>query len=146
VPGFEHRIEKGVLQIVGPDAASGKMGVMSIGDRELWRDFVLEFDFTLEKGKVDMYLRLPKGASPDNTVEGVTLATQGENAFVAGETYSVELSMIGSTEIYSVHAVEFKPDEHQISWTKARKGSILLAIPSNTSIKISKMRIRELRN
>ena len=106
---------------------------------------MLEFEFTLEKGQVDMFVRLPKGKVPDSTVEVITLATDGAGAVTAGETYAVELSMIGSKEIYTIHSVEFKPVETTLAWTKARKGSILFAVPDNTVLKISKMRIRELR-
>lgn len=143
--GFDYRVENGVFDIKGPDADTNKLGVLStsLGDTEQWRDFALDLEFTIEKGKATMFLRL--GNAIDSKVETIDLSTQGENAFTAKETYEAELSLIGSKLHYAVHSVEFTAMDAVSSWTKSRKGSIGLVIDPETRIKFTKFRIRVLR-
>jgi hypothetical protein len=133
-----------VFQIIGPDAATNKRAVLStsMGDKEQWRDFVLEYEFTLSKGTATMFLRM--GRTTEKT-EPIEFSTQGDNAFVAGETYDAEISLIGSNLRYVVHSVDFKPVEAPSSWTMSRKGSIGLVIDPETQLKFTKMRIKVLR-
>ena len=61
--------------------------ILSIGDREQWRDFVLDVEFTLVSGECTLYLRLPRGM-PAN-VETLALSPDMSPSLVT--------SLIGST-------------------------------------------------
>jgi len=141
VKGFEHRIEKGVLYIKGPDADTGNKGVMAIGKEERWRDFVLDMEFTLTKGTIDMYFRM--ATQPDANVHLFTLSTEGTGAVNAGETYTAKISMIGSEFMFEDSTGIMTP--MAVSWTKTRAGEICFVIPDGTELKFSRLKIRALR-
>ncbi len=138
--GFEHRIENGVLHILGPSPQAGALGILSIGDDEFWRDFVLDFEFAILKGDFQIYLRL--GPKVDGSSESVSYTTEGPDAVNVGETYPAEVSFIGSTMAVTL---EENPTPYESSWTKRRKGAIGLVIPEGSEIRFTRMRIRVLR-
>src|SRR5262245_21564140 len=81
VEGFSWLIDKGTLRIEGTPKGSGKKGILSIGDRDKWRDFVLEFEVTFESGDVDLFVRL--GQHADRRAMSISLAVS-PNGFTAG--------------------------------------------------------------
>ncbi len=144
VKGFNHRIENGVLHATGPDADTGAKGVLAIGQGEKWRDFVLDLEFTLAKGSLDLNFRVSQ--QPDVTTEAFEIATDGEDAVLAGEVYNAEISLIGSQLVYREQdAVDVSPYTKELSWTKSRWGALCLVIPDGTELKLSRLRIRVLR-
>ncbi len=138
--GFEHRFEGGVMHIIGPSSAAGAQGVLSIGDTELWRDFVLDFEFQIIKGEFQLFVRL--GPKVDKSSESISYVTEGPDAVNLGEIYPAEVRFIGSTMTVTL---EGNPASYESSWTKRRKGAIGLVIPEDAEIKFTRMRIRVLR-
>ena len=145
--GFSWRIEKGVLQLIGPDADAGKNAVISIGDREQWRSFIADIEFVVEAGNVDVYFRL--GKAPNANTPMYTLRTTGDSAQLrAGTAYKMRASVIGSTfTVRFADDVADPPPTHEgdLTWVYNRKGAIGLLIPPGAKLKISKFQVRELR-
>ncbi len=144
VKGFQFLLERGSARIIGPDADAKADGIVSIGDVERWRDFVLDFSFTLVKGEATVYMRL--GQIADSRVESFELKTTGQSALVAGQRYKAEVSMIGSTRYVNIVADGFTPETVQtVAWAHSRKGAIGIVVPSDTELDLSEMKIRVLR-
>jgi hypothetical protein len=147
VSGFSHQVQNGVLQIVGPDAAAGKMAVISIGDREQWRHFQLDFEFTIEKGDIDLYMRL--GKSPNaNTLAYSLHTTKPEGLLTAGKLYSGRLSVIGSKWKLGFNTEDIdtpSPREETAAWTMSRKGALGLVVAPEARVKFTRFQVREIR-
>ncbi|MEY2784407.1 MAG: hypothetical protein RL277_611 [Planctomycetota bacterium] len=144
VDGFQ--ISGGELHAVGPKAGSGKNGIISIGDGEQLRDFVVEIEFVPVKGNFRFYHRLYQRA--DNSVPQFDVSTRGNDApFKPGQSYRAVVSFVGSR--YKVEMPETDitglPDE-DVSWTKQRYGAIGIEITDDSEIKIQKLRFKELRS
>ncbi len=142
--GFSHHLENGTLSIIGPDANAKGQGLISIGDREQWRDFVLDMQFTLESGEFELYTRL--GQRADSTVPMVKFSTSGEGAIVAGKQYEITVKMIGSTLELIYYPEDFTPDPITANWTQSRKGAVGFLLPAGTKMKVTRMRVKELRS
>lgn len=141
--GYEHKIESGMLHLIGPDPSEGGQAVMSIGDKEVWRDFVVEMEFTLMKGYCELYFRL----SPvwQKNVESRELTTD-EGFLEAERTYTYVYSVIGSRLVEEQKGEDSPgPDPRSISWTQIRKGGFGISVPKNTEIKFTKLRAKVLR-
>lgn len=141
VQGFTQRIENGVLDIVGPDKDANREAIMSIGDREQWRDFTMEMEFTIESGETQIYFRIGKRA--DNTVESYNLTTELAGGLQKNTKYTAVGSFIGSKLSFKVG--DFDPYESDVKWTQSRRGGIALKIPDGTKMRITKFRVKELR-
>ncbi|MCI0588214.1 MAG: hypothetical protein L0323_15400 [Planctomycetes bacterium] len=139
VEGFSWRIEREALRVEGPAKGSGKKGILSIGDRDKWRDFVLEFEVTFESGEIELFVRL--GQHADRRAMSVSMAVGPE--FTAGAPYSCELTCIGNK--FSLKIGDQPPFEPEIPWTVSRKGSVGIVVDEETKVRFSKMRIRILR-
>ncbi|MSR61201.1 MAG: zinc ribbon domain-containing protein [Planctomycetes bacterium] len=141
--GFEHNIVNGTLTMIGPDPDADGQGVMSIGDREIWRDFVIEVEVTIEKGMVECFFRLP--INWQKNVEYYDLTTD-EGELEAGRTYALEFRALGSTLTITNKTEDTqRPENKPISWIQIRKGAFGLSVPNKTEIKFTKMRGKVLR-
>ncbi|MCE9595239.1 MAG: hypothetical protein K8S98_13715 [Planctomycetes bacterium] len=145
--GFTHKFDRGSLALRGPNEAAKQEGVISVGDREQFRDFVLEFEFTIAKGEFDLYARV--GKRFDDTVEWLRFSSLEESpkaSFLlsAGESYSGTLTYIGSQWVCELSAGDPQKNE-KVSWTRSRRGGIGLRIPPEADVKITRMRIKSLR-
>ncbi len=145
--GFSHRVDGGVLQIIGPDADAGRIAVISIGDREQWRNFVADLEFTVEQGGFDIYFRL--GRSPNANTLAYFIRTQGENAnAVPGKPCRVRAAVLGSRFTFRFQDDSLdapKPVDETASWTMSRKGAIGLLVPPGARMKFTRFQVRELR-
>ena len=141
--GFEHRIEDGVLHMIGPDPSEDGEGIISIGDKEAWRDFVIDAEFTIAKGGCTIFFRLP--AAWQENVESVDLTTD-EGALEAGRSYTYTFDVIGSTLVEQNHGEDsFGPNVVPINWTKIRKGAFGISIPKESEIRFTRLRAKVLR-
>jgi hypothetical protein len=145
VKGFSHRVEGGTLMLVGPDADAGRTAVISIGDREQWRNFIADVEFTIERGGFEMYFRL--GRSANANTPGFFFETEGEKASTqANRSYKMRASLIGSN--YNVrfdNAPDKQDHQETLKWSKTRKGGIGLFVPPGARIKFTRFQVRELR-
>jgi hypothetical protein len=141
--GYEHKVEGGMLHLVGPDPSEDGQGVMSIGDKEVWRDFVVEMEFTILSGHCELFFRL----SPawQKNVESRELSTD-EGHLEAGRQYTFVFSMIASTLVEEQRSEDAEgPLRDKVSWTQIRKGAFGISVPKETEIKFTKLRARVLR-
>jgi len=141
--GYEHNFVNGVLHLVGPDPSAGGQAIMSIGDKETWRDFVVEMEFTILSGDCELFFRL----SPvwQKNVESRELTTE-EGGLEAGRSYTYVFSVIASTLVEEIKGEESEePIRRSVSWTQIRKGSFGIAVPKSTEIKFTKLRAKVLR-
>jgi hypothetical protein len=145
VKGFAHQIAGGVLQLVGPDADAGRTAVISIGDREQWRNFVADMKFTIERGGLELYFHL--GRSANANTPGLFAKTEGDNAtWEANRSYKVVASIIGSNYLVRFdNAPDKQSIQEALNWRKSRKGGIGLFIPPGAKIKFTKFQVRDLR-
>ncbi len=143
VAGFEHRFDKGVLHIIGPSAEGVGEGILSIGDREKWRDFVLEVEFTIAKAGHMLCFRL--GAAVDKYVETWPLSVEGDGALGAGTVYPAHATYIGSKSTLAIDNPDFEPNEANVGWTMNRKGAIGIVVPQGADLKFTRFRIKVLR-
>jgi len=149
VKGFSAVPEPAMLRIVGPDADAGRQAVISIGDREQWRNFVLDMEFIVEKGSFDLFMRL--GRNPNANTVSLAFVTEGENQSIKPNTiYHVTVRVIGSK--LSLRwandddgDLSKSPKDIDLTWAKTRKGAIGLLVPANTRIKITTFKVRDLR-
>lgn len=145
--GFSQKFERGALTLRGPNAAARQNGVTSIGDREQFRDFVLDFEFTILKGEFELYARV--GKRFDGTVESLKFSALDESpnaSFLlsANEPYSGTLTFIGSSWTCELSAGDPQTVE-QVKWVQSRRGGIGLLVPTESEVKITRMRIKSLR-
>lgn len=147
VRGFSHLVQGGALQIVGPDLDAGKMAVISIGDREQWRHFQADIEFVIEKGDLDLFLRLGRG--PNQNTLAYPLRTTATSGVIlqTGKKYAARVSVIGSQ--FSVRFVgediDTRPYVEDVRWTMTRKGAIGLVVSPETRVKFTRFKVRELR-
>jgi len=147
VKGFSHDIRDGRLFIVGPDPDAGRQAVLSIGDREQWRDLELEMEFVVERGGADLFLRL--GRVPNANTVSCSLVSEGESQnLAAGQTYHLTIRLVGSQ--FSVRFGDQDigapaPRSDPLSWTKSRKGALGFLVPAGLRMQVSSFKVRALR-
>lgn len=145
--GFSYEVKENGLHLVGPDADAGKLAVISIGDREQWRHFQLDFEVYVDKGDIELYLRL--GRSPNANTLSYPLRTEGPDwNLKAGRKYAARVTVVASK--FSVRFVGEdidtpSPFEETVNWSMNRKGAIGLVVSPETRARFTRFQVRELR-
>lgn len=143
VGGF--RIENGVMQIVGPEQGSGKIGLASVPKKIQWRDFQVEIEFEIVKGRSDFYFRLLRRA--DSAVSGPQIVVGNDEGQLApNKKVTMIATCVGSKLSYNFPGGELADvADYAINWTKTRRGGFGLAVHPGSEIKVSKLKARLLR-
>jgi hypothetical protein len=147
--GFTCRASGGVLELnfQKVDAKSGTP-IASIGDREKWRDFVLELELEFladgVKDEPKLYLRSPLTNMNEQSTFCRDLGVDS-TMLQEKQKYAFTFSAIGSHMKVTVEPEDVEPYETDVSLSRSRKGGIAFAVPDGCHIRVSKMRIRELR-
>ena len=143
ISGFN--LNDGLMQVVGPKAGSGKLGVISIGDKERLKDFVAHFEFTPLKGNVDFYFRLYNRA--DNNTPSYNVRTIGNGAeFKPGQSYSMDMKIIGSSLSTKFPNTDLPAFEETVSPNKQRFGAIGIVFSEDSEVKFTSFKFKELRS
>lgn len=138
------RIEGGVLQAVGPDANSGKEGLVSIPKINQWRDVQIELEFELVTGRSQFYMRLLRRA--DNAVEGPRFSSKEEENYVLAKSkVGVVITAIGNKLMIAYTGGAGNDETKEIRANLTRKGGFGASVPPGTELKIHKARARILR-
>ncbi|NOT30352.1 MAG: hypothetical protein HOP15_07880, partial [Planctomycetes bacterium] len=141
--GYERRIENGLLHLIGPDPSEKSEIVMTIGDREVWRDYEIDMEFTIVKGQFTAYFRVPI-VWQDN-IWYADLKTD-EGYLIPGEAYSYTFRIVASTFTEEQHSEDSPgPTVDNVSWTKPRKGAFGIGVSKDTEVKFTRLRARVLR-
>ena len=149
VAGFSCRVENGILTVSPPDAGSKLQGVAGILDQpgDNLRNFQLDMDFSCE-GIVTTYFHVsPPPGSPNNLQSEAYDLTAKDGGLKAGAKYNLVANYVGSDLVIKVTGnddsfPEYRPNP---SWAKRRRGGIAFLIPEGARLRVTKMRIRELR-
>jgi hypothetical protein len=138
------RIENGVLDAAGPEPGTGKVALMDIPDAGGYRDFQLECEFTIVKGSATLCFRL--GRRVDRQVEQYLIdAGPKSTAFKAGQSYTALVTFVGSKISIQFTPADAQPYENEVRWDITRKGAFGITLGEGSEMKITKLRIRELR-
>lgn len=141
--GFRGLESGGPLEVAGPAAGSTAYGLIAVPSTGGYRDFVIDMEFTLDKGIVDWLFRL--GRRVDNTVEYYPVSTGGENALKPGVSYRMEASYIGSKLSVVLSPADSTDLTVESGWTKMRKGAFGGQIHEGVELKITRLKVRILR-
>jgi len=137
------KLEGGEMHLVGLDPSDEGASMISIGDKEVWRDFLIDIEFTITKGSFELFFRMPLVYQ-----EGVLSAdlTTDEGQLEAGRAYTFAYSCVGSSFVREQKG-EDSPGltDSSISWVKVRKGAFAIAIPKETEVRITRLRAKILR-
>ena len=109
-----------------------------IGDREKFRDFVVEFEGTLTKGHIELCLRTPTRI--DRAVEAYSLDAQ---RLTPGVPFRMTINFIGSRVTYTPE--NGQPQEKTVPFSQSRKGAIAFVVDEGAELKVTKLKIRVLR-
>lgn len=140
VKGFDYAPVNGALKIIGPDAGTKSRGVMSIGDQEVWRDFVIDMTIERSKGKLELFFRA--GKNLDGTVLSYLL---NEKNVPANTPTHLVASVIGGRFKITIDGAEAPVVEMDVPPAMRRKGAFALAISPETEVTITKLGARVLR-
>jgi hypothetical protein len=140
--GFQ--LKDGQLHVVGPKAGGGRLGSMSVADRAQLKDFVMTIEFTPIKGNFDIYFRVYNRMDSSDYTSVNTVGKDPQ--FKTGQSYTMEVRMIGSTMSIKVPNTDIEPFETQVGPTKQRFGSIGFKIYEETEFKITAFKYKELRS
>lgn len=141
--GFRGLESGGPLEIAGPAPGTTANGLIAVPKSGGYRDFVIDMEFTLNKGIVDWLFRL--GRAVNNTVEYYPLSTNGENAIKPGVSYHMAASYIGGKLSVSISPEDAPSYEVESGWTKSRKGAFGAQIHEGVELKITRLKIKILR-
>jgi hypothetical protein len=149
VPGFSRRVENGTLTVSPPDPGGKLLGIVGILDQptDNLRHFALDMDFTCE-GSVTTYFHVaPPPGSPSNLQSETYELSAKDGGLKSGAKYNLVASYIGSNLVVQVTGNDdsispYRPDPR---WSMRRKGGIAFVIPEGARLRVTKMRIKELR-
>lgn len=148
VPGFSCRVSNGILTISPPDTGSKLQGSAGILDQpnDNLRSFLLDMEFAVE-GVATMFLHVtPPPGYPDNRQSETFDLQSGDGGVRANEKYTLQALFVGSNlKIWFPENDEMQSYEPSPSWVKRRRGGIAFLIPEKTRLRITRMRIKELR-
>jgi nitrogen fixation-related uncharacterized protein len=141
--GLEWKVEAGVLRAKGPDEDARGRAVLSIGDKQRWRDFVIEGEFTIEKGVFTLCFRL--GATPNQNTDTTEVRAEEGDTIAPGGTYAFTYEVVGSNTKLKWKD-DVKPvDERSLFWNFNRAGAFGIVVEKGTVLRFTRLRIRELR-
>ena len=147
VPGFGCRVENGVLTVTPPDAGTRQLGVCGILDQknDNLRHFMLDMEFSVD-GVATMFSHVsPPPQNPDNRQSETFDLSSKEGGLTPNVRYSLVATYIGSDLAVSLPETGIARWENSPSWVKLRRGGIAFLIPEGTRLKVTRMRIRDLR-
>jgi hypothetical protein len=144
-PAFQSwRIEDGVMTAVGPALDAKQTAIMSIGDLEQWRDYVLDVEFVLVAGESTFHFRL--GPAVNNSTLSLKVSTEFAPPFKAGISYNMTSTMLGSSWKVVFADRDHPPhEEEEVPWVIRRRGAVAVSVPPGSEIRITRMRIKALR-
>jgi hypothetical protein len=138
------RLENGVLDAVGADPGAGKDALMAIPDTGGYRDFQLECVFTMAKGGAKLCMRLGKRVDRQTATYDIDVGPKS-TSFKAGTEYTALVTFVGSKLTIAFTPADANGYEDEVRWDVTRKGAFGIVLSEGAEIKITRLRIRELR-
>ena len=148
VPGFACRIDNGILTVSPPDPGTKQQGVCGILDQknDNLRHLMLDMEFSVD-GVATMFFHVsPPPMNPDNRQSDTFDLSSKDGGLKPNEKYSLVATFIGTDlAIWFPQNDEIQRYENSPGWTKLRRGGLAFLIPEGTRLRVTRMRIRELR-
>jgi hypothetical protein len=148
VPGFACRIDNGILTVSPPDPGTKQQGVCGILDQknDNLRHLMIDMEFSVD-GVATMFFHVsPPPQNPDNRQSDTFDLSSKDGGLKPNEKYSLVATFIGSDlAIWFPQNDEIQRYENSPSWTKLRRGGLAFLIPEGTRLRVTRLRIRELR-
>jgi hypothetical protein len=135
------RLEGGKLEAIAPKGGT-TLGLIAFPETAAFRDFTVDMEFTLT-GSVDALFRL--GKRVDNTVEYWNLSTTGQEPLKPGQVYTLQASCIGSKLVGTLNPADASLPGTESTWTKSRKGAFGFQMHDGAELRITRLKIRQLR-
>jgi hypothetical protein len=137
----EFKIDNGVLTITGPPADAKDQGVVSIGEDEGIRDFVLEAKLSVKgRGFMVMWRK-----EPDSMKMGqMAYRTEGLNHVPEDEPLTLKIEARGQTGVIEVQPGDLK-QPFRMGPEKARKGGFGFSADPESTITINEIKVKVIR-
>jgi hypothetical protein len=136
----------GEIRAVGSPPGTKLEGVFSIGDRERWRDFVVEVEYAPVRGESRLYFRLgrmvqtaPDEIEAEAVGDGVTLERDAPRTLTA--TYIGSRRRFEWSANTGLATTELNP----INWRRSRVGAFGAVVRGGAELRITRLRARILR-
>lgn len=142
VKGSSAKIVGGSMVATGGAADSKGRALYVIGDKEQWRDFVMDGEFTIESGTFTMAFRL--GQNLDRNTEAIEIRTD-EGKIATGGTYAFTYQVIGSAVKLNWKDNVLDAQERELMYSTPRHGAFGLVLEKGAKVTFKRLRIRELR-
>ncbi|HET6164771.1 MAG TPA: hypothetical protein VFG37_13970, partial [Planctomycetota bacterium] len=135
----------GGLEIDGGAEGGKKATIVSILDLEQPRNFVLDLEFTIDKGVVIMYFHLGSRATEATPCKRLESEGQSQNV-TPNKLTKVRMAVIGDQFTWRFLEDDLNSGElkETVAWNKSRKGAIGFEVNPGTKLRISKMKIKNL--
>jgi hypothetical protein len=138
----KYQAVNGGLEVDAADPALKGAPLVSIGDREQIRNFLLEMDFTVERGSAQVLFHLGKNVTPNTQIFDIKTSGQDENV-TAGKTMQARCAIIGDQFTWRFLNSDLGGEIKQtISWTFTRKGGIGFQVNPGAKIKVTKFKLK----
>ena len=138
----KYQAVNGGLDIDASDA-SKSAPLVSILDREAPRNFVIDMEFTLDRGSAAIFFHLGKNISPNTQLYDLKTEGQAENV-TAGKPTQARCAIIGDQFTWrfldSSGLGDMKPA--QMPWAFTRKGAIGFQVYPGAKLKLTKLKVK----
>jgi hypothetical protein len=139
----KYKAVNGGLDVDATDPALKAAPLVSILDREAPRNFVIDMEFTLDRGSATVFFHLGKNISPNTQLYDLKTEGQAENV-TAGKTTAARCAIIGDQFTWrfldSSGLGDMKPA--QLPWAFTRKGAIGFQVNPGSKLKITKLKVK----
>jgi hypothetical protein len=142
VKGSSAKIVGGVLVATGGGPDSKGRALYVVGDKEQWRDFVIDGEFTVESGTFTLAFRL--GQNLDRNTEAIEIRTD-EGKIAPGGTYAFTYQVIGSAVKLTWKDNVLDAQDRELMYSTPRHGAFGLVLEKGAKVTFKRLRIRELR-
>ncbi len=130
------------LVIKNPAGESSTSGGLSFTPGEMWRDYVLDLEFTLESGTLVFYTRVGD-VMDTKQCPAFSVGPQKNVNVDFGKQYNMKVTVIGNQIL--VGGENITPWQDDIGKTKSRRGEPGFVAQAGTSATISRFKVRRLR-
>jgi hypothetical protein len=138
----KYQAVNGALEIDAADPALKAAPLVSICDREAPRNFVIDMEFTLDKGSATVFFHLGKNVAPNT--QAFDLHTEGQSENVsAGKPTAARCALIGDQFTWRfLDSSGLGETKQTISWTYTRKGAIGFQVNPGSKLKLTKFKVK----
>ena len=144
IPGFSFTVANGVLQVKGPSEQAKVKGIVTVGAKQQWRDFVLDIECVIDTpGTITAAFRL--GGTLDKNTDNFDITAEEGTGIEPGKPFSFTYTVIGSHRLLKFENDVMNAVDGDLYWSGNRHGAFGIVVPKGMNFRLSRARIRELR-